>query len=289
MLWDLLPTGARLGGAPANFAVFCARLGNATALLTRVGDDDFGRQAIYELAQPDLDLQCIQRDAEHPTGTVEVTFTAQNQPQYKIVPGVAWDFIEHTPALLEQAASADAVCYGTLAQRSEVSRTAIRTIVEAATCARVCDVNLRMPDCHAEVLRWSLEHATVIKLSDEELPTVFALLGDQPTPASPQLAACALLDRFSACELVATTLGAHGSMVTTRTGESSHPGFSVTVVDTVGAGDAFTAGLVHAYLRGASLAQMVAIGNLCGSYVASQPGATPILSDALLTRVESSL
>jgi fructokinase len=146
-----------------------------------------------------------------------------------------------------------------------------------------------MPDCSPEVLHWSMAHATIIKLSDEELPQVFSMLHEHPAPNSVQTAAYTLLEDFPECQLVATTLGPHGCLLTTRESTFGHPGFPIKVVDTVGAGDAFTAGLVHAYLRGASLAQMAEIGNLCGSYVASQPGATPPLSPELIDRIGSSL
>ncbi len=292
LLWDLLPSGARLGGAPANFAVFCAQLGNRTTLVTSVGEDCYGRSAREALPQPNLDLSQLQTSA-YPTGTVAVTFSHDNQPRYEIIANVAWDAIRLTPQLLQQASTADAICFGTLGQRNEVSRATIRSFLEASgpNCVRVCDVNLRMPFCTPEVLRWSLAHANLIKVSDEELPEVFSLLGsavavERGAALTPEVAAHALLAAFPQCELVATTLGAKGSMVATRTGEGEHSGFPITVVDTIGAGDAFTAGLVHAYLRGASLAQMAEVGNLCGSYVASQSGATPALSAALIGRIE---
>jgi fructokinase len=292
LLWDLLPSGPRLGGALANFSVFSARLGNRTALVSSVGDDDYGRSARTLLREPNLALEQLQEDGARPTGTVEVSFSADKQPRYLIRPNVAWDFIRLTPELLDVARAANAVCFGTLGQRHEVSRSTIRSFVEATApgCAVVCDVNLRMPDCTPEVLHWSMAHATVIKLSDEELPQVFSMLselrqGDHQAPASPEAAAHALLKNFPGCQLVATTLGPHGSLITTRESTFAHPGFPIEVVDTVGAGDAFTAGLVHAYLRGATLPQMAEIGNLCGSYVASQPGATPRLSRELIERV----
>lgn len=257
-----------------------------------MGDDDHGRAARTILTQPNLDLEQLQEDSAHPTGTVEVTFSADKQPRYIIHRNVAWDFIRLTPQLLEVARAADAVCFGTLAQRHEVSRSTIQSFVEATAhgCLRVFDVNLRMPDCTPEVLHWSMAHATIIKLSDEELPQVFSLLnelgsGQHQVPASPQAAAHVLLGKFPGCQLVATTLGPHGCLLTTGESTFGHPGFPIELVDTVGAGDAFTAGLIHAYLRGASLSQMAEIGNLCGSYVASQPGATPPLSPALIERV----
>jgi fructokinase len=286
LLWDLLPGGARLGGTTTNFSVFCARLGNRAVLVSSVGDDQYGKNAGSLLVQPNLDLQ-LQLDPAHATGTVEVTFTQDNQPSYNIPLGVAWDFIRLTPGLLEVAAAVDAVCFGTLAQRHEASRSTIQAFIEATTaqCVRVFDINIRMPWCTPEVLRWSLDHATIIKVSDEELPLAFSFLGFEH-PTSPEAAARLLLQTYPRCALVATTLGAQGSVVTTRDASSHHPGFPIKLIDTVGAGDAFSAGLVHAYLRGASLAKMAEIGNLCGSYVAGQPGATPPLSAELINRID---
>jgi fructokinase len=296
LLWDILPGGPRLGGAIANFAVFCARLGDRAVLVSSVGDDNYGRTARSMLLQPNLDLQQLQMSADHPTGTVEVTFFGDNQPRYIIAKDVAWDFIRLTPSLLDVARYANAVCFGTLGQRHEVSRSTIRGLVDATApeCVRVCDINIRMPDCSAEALHWSMGHATIIKVSEEELPLAFSFLKElglatHPSAITPEAAAHSLLEYFPNCKLVATTLGAEGSLVTSREGVFKHPGFPIKVVDTVGAGDAFTAGLLHAYLRGASLSQMAEVGNLCGSYVAGQPGATPALSAELIDRVRALL
>lgn len=296
LLWDILPSGPRLGGTVANFAVFSARLGNRAVLVSSVGDDDYGRTARDILTQPNLDLRQLQLSVDHSTGTVEVTLSADNQPSYVIPPNVAWDFIRLTPTLRDAAPGANAVCFGTLGQRHEVSRSTIRGFVAATApeCVRVCDINIRMPDCTPEVLHWSMAHATIIKASDEELPLAFSFLSElgltrPPVRITPETAAHSLFEYFPNCKLVAATLGAEGSLVTSREGAFRHPGFPIKVVDTVGAGDAFTAGLLHAYLRGASLSQMAEVGNLCGSYVAGQPGATPVLSAELTDRIRALL
>ena len=300
VLWDILPSGARLGGATANFAIFCARLGNRAALISSIGEDEYGVAASSFLIQPDLDLRNLQVSDVGATGTVEVSFSSVGQPSYIISTDVAWDFIQPTPEVHEAALTADAVCYGTLAQRSPVSRSTIRGFLEATRpeCVRVCDVNLRMPHCSPEILQWSMARATVIKVSDEELPLVFSLLDQllsseiQPSKAqhdTPQGAANSLLGQFPGCRLIAMTLGSNGSMLTTREKTYRHPGFRIKLADTVGAGDAFTAGLTHAYLRGASLVQMAEVGNLCGSFVASQPGASPLLSEELMENIDASL
>lgn len=286
LLWDILPSGPRLGGTATNFAAFSARLGNRAALASSLGHDEYGRATLPLLQKADLDLSLLQQ-SDRPTGTVDVTFSAERQPVYIIHTEVAWDYIRLTDEIVKAAQGADAVCFGTLGQRHQVSRSTVRGLVDATSpgCVRVFDVNLRMPFCTSETLIWSLSHATIVKCSDEELPQVFALL-DRPAPANSRDAAQTLLQRFPACLLVALSLGAHGCLIASREAAVTHPGFPIKLVDTVGAGDAFTAGLTHSYLRGASLAQMAEVGNLCGSFVASLPEATPQLPPGFLERIE---
>lgn len=292
LLWDKLPAGPRLGGATTNFAVFSARLGNRVSLVSKIGKDAYGREAMQILTEPCLTLDGIQTSAKHPTGTVDVQFSPQNQPQYTIGMDAAWDFIEWTPPLVDLASRTDAIYFGTLSQRHQVSRTTMRNFVEATpgSCVRICDVNLRMPFCSSEVLVWSMRQATLLKISDEELSLVFAMLRESlpqipASPGSAQDAARRLLEHFPNCAVIALTLGAHGCLIVTRQQVHMHPGFPIQPVDPVGAGDAFAAGLVHSYLRGASLPAMAEVGNLCGSYVASQQGATPKLPPSLLQRI----
>jgi fructokinase len=312
LLWDMMPSGARLGGTTANFAVLCAQLGEHAALISCVGDDPLGREATGRLAalasgaavKAHLDLSGILVSPELPTGTVSVTVNKEGRPRYKIDSPVAWDAIQLTPQLLDLAGHAAVICFGTLAQRSEVSRASIRALVEAAgtRCVRVCDLNIRTPFCTEEVLRWCMGHADVLKVSDEELPEVAKLLGkpevsagfpcdsgeDALTDVATQ-AAVALLDSSPHCKLVSITLGPHGSLLASREGIYRHKGRVVEMRDTVGAGDAFTAGMVHAYIRGATLAQISEVSNLCGSYVASQFGATPELPASLIEEIRSIL
>lgn len=312
LLWDMLPSGPRLGGTTANFSILSARLGNHATLVSRIGQDTLGDRALQQLraivADTPFDLSHIQSSLTLPTGTVAVTLDPAGRPQYQIIAPVAWDELTLTPDLLALAASASVVCYGTLAQRADPSASTIRSFLEATspTCVRVCDVNLRMPFCTPAIARWSLQHATLLKVSDEELHQLSVLLRDSGLldaafPHAPSHdsdaaltdwathAARTLLAATPTCRLVAITLGPHGSLLVSRDATHRHPGFPVTVADTIGAGDAFTAGLTHAYLRDSSLESISAVANLCGSYVASQPGATPELPAALLTTIHSTL
>jgi fructokinase len=240
-----------------------------------------------------LDLSGIQTAAALPTGTVSVTLDSEGRPRYGIDGPVAWDAIALTPELIGSARGAAVICFGTLAQRHETSRSSIRSLIETAgpQCTRVCDLNLRVPFCSTEVVRWSLAHADVLKVSDEEISEVGRLLGDpviargleggtdaESLTAAATACAAALLDIAPQCKLIAITLGPHGSLLMDRSRSYRNTGYIVKVVDTIGAGDAFTAGLVHAYLREATLEAISAVSNRCGSYVASQPGATPELT-----------
>jgi fructokinase len=310
LLWDLLPAGPRLGGTTANFSVLCARLGEAATLVSRVGRDELGAAAMQQLQQivpgRSFNLEHIQTSATLPTGTVTVRLDAEGRPHYTIDEPVAWDEIALKPDLIELAGQASVVCFGTLAQRNQASSRSIRAFLEATApgCVRVCDANLRMPFCTPEVLGWALDHATVLKISDEELPELTHMLRLQGriekesggAPVDPAAltewagnAAHALLAAAPQTELVAITLGSNGSLLADRNGTHRHRGIPVKVADTIGAGDAFTAGLVFAYLREADLEQIAAAANLCGSYVASQEGATPELPAEVLSAIHAAL
>ena len=275
LLWDLLPSGRQLGGAPANFAYFANLLGDRGVVASRVGDDDLGRQAASRLRQLSSSTEYLQCDASYATGTVEVRVDAAGQPQFEIARPVAWDFLEWTPAWKKLAEETDAVCFGSLAQRSPVSRKSILQFVRStrAQTLRVFDVNLRPPFYSREVLEASVALADVIKLNHDELPLLAELLGIAFT--GERTTAEALL-QASKAKLVCVTRGRCGSLLVAKEGAAEHPGFRVSVADTVGAGDAFTATLVHHCLRGTPLEEMNEAANRVGAWVATQAGATPV-------------
>lgn len=290
LLWDLLPAGERLGGAPANFAVMAARLGNHGVIASRLGADARGSRARAELQRFPVDLDFLQTGPQQPTGTVSVEITA-GEPRYVIHAPAAWDFLEWTPQWRALAAEADAVCFGSLAQRGPAARGTIRKFLAATrpACVRVFDVNLRAPFFSAGLIAESLNLSTIFKLNNVEVPVVLELLNGASIAAAEQTEATLLsasrqlLERY-ALKLVAITLGPHGSLLVTRESHHRHPGIQITVADTVGAGDAFTAALVDAWLRGASLSEMNEAGNRWGARVASQPGAMPDLHDTANAR-----
>ena len=276
VLWDVFPTHKQLGGAPANFAYISNLLGDEAIVASRVGTDDSGDEIVHRLESLGLDASYLQRDAVHATGTVKVEVGGDGQPRFEITQGVAWDFLEWTLELKALAAEADAVCFGSLAQREVQSRETIHQFVAATrkNAVRVFDVNLRQAFYSAEVLMASAEEADILKLNREEIPAVMLALR---APALDELQSARLLCRHFGLKLVCVTRGAAGSLLVTPSAYDEHPGYRVTVADTVGAGDAFTATLVHHYLRGSSLATMNDAANQMGAWVASQSGATPAI------------
>jgi fructokinase len=294
LLWDVLPEGPRLGGAPANFSVMAARLGNHAVLLSRIGRDDLGRKALETLQPLPVDTSFVETDPVHETGRVTVSFQA-DQPQYTIHHPAAWDFMELTDEWLRLAERADALCFGSLAQRSPESQQTIQTMAAqtSSKCVRVFDVNLRAPFYSSEVIQESLELATVVKMNEEEVPLVMRLLG---LPEGEGLAtdllrqgAERMLNEFPALNLVAITCGGRGSLLVTREEWDHHPGLPVKVADTIGAGDAFTAAMTHYLLRGASLTMLNEAGNRWGSWVASQSGAMPALPEAVKAAIDAEI
>jgi fructokinase len=281
LLWDVLPEGAQLGGAPANFSVMAARLGNHAAILSRIGRDDLGRRAIDRLESFSADASQVQVDLVHETGRVTVSFEA-GQPSYTIHQPAAWDFLDLSDEWVRLAERADAICFGSLAQRCLHSRQTIQTLAAqtSSTCVRVFDVNLRAPFYSGEVIQESLELATVMKMNDAELPLVLGLLGlpvdEAPATEGLRLGAERLLGEFPTLEMVAITRGEHGSLLVRSKEWHEHPGIAVNVADTIGAGDAFTAALTHYLLCGADLATLNKAGNRWGAWVASQAGAMPM-------------
>jgi len=276
LLWDLLPSGKQLGGAPANFAYITNLLGDRGIPASRVGTDSLGELALQRLGQLGVSAVGVQNDPIHPTGTVKVEIAKDGQPRFDIMEPVAWDFLEWSPEWQRFASEADAVCFGSLAQRSAQSRTTIRSFLHAThpETVRVFDVNLRQNFYSREILVESMQLASVVKLNHEELPRVMRLL---ELDDSGERDSAGLLLTIHDLELVCVTRGTEGSVLISRDECSEHPGFRIKVADTVGAGDAFTAAMVHEYLRGGRLEEINETANRIGAWVASQSGATPAL------------
>ena len=283
LLWDILPSGKVLGGAPTNFAYMATMLGDQGIVASRVGADRLGREACELMESLGLNTSYLQHDNNQQTGTVGIVLHAGGQPGFTIHHPVAWDFMEWNPKWRELASRADVVCFGSLAQRSELSADTIdhflRSMQESAV--RICDVNLREPVYSVEVLRRSFEYANILKVNQEELLTISALLGiqsdDQKTIAQN------LMTRFK-IDLVCITRGENGSLLVSDHQCVEHRGFKIKVADSIGAGDAFTACVAHYYLNGASIEEISERANRIGSWIATQVGAIATVTKVAASR-----
>jgi fructokinase len=279
LLWDVFPSGRRLGGAPTNFCYHAQQLGAKGIPVSAVGADALGAEIRAVLQSLGVDDSLVAEDSKHPTGTVQVTLDAAGKPTFEICEGVAWDWVPVTPALTALAREADAVCFGSLAQRHSVSRGAIHHFLETMRpeALTIFDVNLRQSFYSKEIIEQSLHRSNVLKLSDDELP-VMAKLFDLSGSIAKQLAV--LRERFE-LRLVAYTRGPEGSLLVTANESDDHPGNPGKAVDTVGAGDSFTAALCMGLLKKKPLAEINRHANRVAQYVCLHTGATPVLPDEL--------
>lgn len=276
LLWDELPAGRMAGGAPANFAVHAAQLGADARLVSRVGVDPPGDAILAVLAEHGLNTEGVERDPTAPTGRVTV---AGEPPKYTIHEGVAWDHIAGDPTGRAAVATADAVCFGTLAQRAEPSRSTIRELLKSAKpgCLRVFDVNRREPFYSKQQLEESFPLADVLKVNDAELVHLTGLFG---LPIAEQEAMGELAGRYG-FKAVACTRGDKGSAIL-RGGEwSEQAGLPTAVADTIGAGDAFTAAMTLGLLAGWPLDVVNRRAAEVAAFVCSQRGGMPTLPDDL--------
>jgi fructokinase len=279
VLWDLLPGGRQLGGAPANFAYHARALGAEAQVLSRVGRDEPGRELLGRLEQLGLLTDTVEVDPTAPTGTVTVEIKADGQPQFTIHEDVAWDRIAGEAAGRRAVAAANAVCFGTLAQRGEVSRQSIRALlrIAPAECLRILDVNLRQRYYSRQIIMESLALANILKVNEAELE-LLAEMFDLPGDERGWIAE--LARRFP-LRLVAFTRGERGSLLHSEGRWSEHPGVPVKVVDTVGAGDSFTAAVALGMLAGWPMDEINRRASEVAAFVCSQPGGTPELPEQL--------
>lgn len=284
-LFDCLPTGRKLGGAPANFAYHVSQFGFNSCAISAIGKDELGQEIVDTFNQVGLHY-CLP-EVDFPTGTVQVTLDEKGIPQYEICLGVAWDNIPLTDELLNLAHQAQAVCFGSLAQRSQVSSNTIKTFLETtpADTLKVFDINLRQNWYTQEVIESSLKHCNILKINDEELDVVAPmLLGVTTDPANliatdkeKTLCVChELIERY-ALDMVILTCGTNGSYVINKEICNFIPTPKVEVADTVGAGDSFTATFIAKLLAGATIQEAHEMAVKVSAYVCTQSGAMPIL------------
>jgi fructokinase len=280
LLWDIFPAGKELGGAPGNFAWHVHALGLDAEVISRVGNDDDGRGILDRLRSMGLGCDLVGVDPVHSTGRSTVSVDSSGVPSFVVHDGVAWDFIEFTPALARAAAEARAVNFGTLGQRHAVSRATTGAFLGRTPpgTIRLLDLNLRPPHYTRKVIEAALSAADVLKLNDSEMSVVARMFGWASDEA-----ACArwLVDAFE-LDVLALTRGQKGSTLFAGGRTYDHPGFDTEVVDTVGAGDAFAAALVVGLLSGLGFDVINAHANRVASYVCSRAGATPELPIELM-------
>lgn len=278
ILWDIFPDGARFGGAPANFACSAAALGGENSqvyMVSSVGNDDLGTQAIDSLAQRNVNTSHVTIQ-DKPTGKVMVTLDEAGAASYEFEADTAWDNLSPSTTIEDFARQVDACCFGTLGQRSELARETIQNFVSAtpSSSLRIFDINLRPPFISDSIILESLQLANVLKLNDEELPVVAHLCGLSGSDAAIMRQ---LADRFE-LHVVALTRGPNGAVLIQGNQMHEHPGVKTEVLDTVGAGDAFTAALTLGLLNGKDLNEINEMACSVAAFVCSQHGATPAMS-----------
>jgi fructokinase len=271
LLWDALPAGLFLGGAPFNVACHLRAAGAAVTMVTRVGADQLGDEARRRVARYGVSTDLLQVDPAFPTGFVRVSVADDGNAAYDILEPAAWDNLETTRTLLDRAAAAQAIVFGTLAQRSAVTRDTMRRVLDTRAL-KVLDVNLRPPYDDREIVRDSLRRADVVKLNEEEMQRLASWLDLR---GNLHRSAAVLAETFG-CRAVCVTRGRNGAALWRDGRWSEHPGFEVEVRDTVGSGDAFLAVLLAGLLNGTEDEALLHHANLIGAYVATQHGAVPV-------------
>lgn len=272
VLWDCLPGGRQLGGAPANFAYHASQFGFEGCVVSAVGPDELGAEALALFADKGLNFEIA--EVPYPTGTVLISLDDAGVPKYEFATPAAWDNIPFTPAFRQLAENCVAVCFGSLAQRSEVSRESIRKFVSAVPkeALKIFDVNLRQNFYSRELLDESMSLCNVLKINDEELEVIRQLFN---LPEEDVKTQCRALIWSYDLKMLVLTCGVKGSYVFTPDEESFRPTPEVEVADTVGAGDSFTASFVASILRGKSLVESHSIASRTAAYVCTHHGAMP--------------
>ncbi len=277
VLWDVLETSEELGGAPVNFTYHVTMLGGCGIPVSTVGSDERGLRTLQALEQRKLPTAAISKDPEHPTGYVLAKLDADGVANYEFPDAVAWDNLQLNPAATETAASVRAICFGSLAQRSAITRKAIQKFLQLAPAdsLRIFDLNLRQDFYNPPLIEASLKQSDILKLNDDEL-YILAQLLDLHGNDCEQLNA--LLSRYK-LKLIALTRGRHGSMILTPDALVEHPGTPTKVADTIGAGDAFTAAIALGMLLQHSPEAISQHANKLAAYVCAHAGAMPPIPD----------
>ncbi len=280
ILWDLFPEREYFGGAPSNFSMHCSQLGAEAYMVGSIGADDRGSEGLELLKERGVDTSGVIRVENYETGVVVVQLDGLGQPSYQIKDDVAWDHLVYRESLGVLAGSLDAICFGSLSQRHEVSKETLHKFLGSASadCLRVFDINLRNPYFEQQIIRRSLRAADVVKLNQEEFKMIVQmhnLVGSEETMLRTFLKEYDL-------KLVALTCGGRGSTLVTASETSTTLAREVSVVDTVGAGDAFTSVMVIGLLSSWKLDQINAMATRLAAYVCTKSGAVPTIPETIL-------
>ena len=283
ILWDIYENEKYLGGAPANFAIHCQQLGDNGIIASRVGEDELGDEIKNSLQQRGMETDYIQQDSDKPTGSVKVTLDENGKPKFGCTRDVAFDYLIMNANFNQLAQNADAILFGTLAQRSNKTRATIQQFLkQAADAFKIYDINLRgWDDQTEEIVTQSLNLASAIKLNDDELNT----LRNAWKPGIDDIAFLQYLIEENQLKLAALTLGENGCILVKPDEIVEQQGIKIKPTDTTGCGDAFAAAMIHYYLREKSLNEIASFSNRFGAYIALFPGATRTYSSADLIRL----
>lgn len=281
ILWDMLPQGKQLGGAPANFAYHVCRLGGDGWAVSSICDDELGGEIKDVLNKKGLNA--ILEEVEQPTGTVQVSLDAAGVPTYTIMEDVAWDNIPFTDRIMSLAREASAVCFGTLAQRSAISRETIWKFIKSMPedSLKVYDINLRQHYFDKELICANLEISDILKINDDELEIVSTMLGIEGS----QVERCRAVIAQFGLRFIILTKGSKGSDVITMEKVHSIVPEKITIADTVGAGDSFTAAFIISYLKGEPIEKCHTLAGKISSYVCTKAGAMPEYDNHLLSQL----
>ena len=282
-LWDCLPEGKKIGGAPGNFAFHAGQFGHDSIAISAIGNDKLGEETLAEFDKKHVNY--LMPMVDYPTGTVQVTLDEAGIPTYEIKEGVAWDNIPFTPEIEKVAKNCRAVCFGSLAQRSSVSRNTIQQFLDATPddCLKIFDINLRQNFYNENIIRNSLKQCNILKINDEELVAIGRIFG---YPGLDMENKCWLLIGKYNLDMLVLTCGVNGSYVFAPNLVSFQETPKVDVADTVGAGDSFTGTFAAAILAGKCIAEAHSLAVEASAYVCTKNGAMPTLPKELIEKAK---
>ena len=283
VLWDILPSGALPGGAPLNVAYHLKKLGIDPAVISRIGLDDYGKRLINLLSEFGVSTEYFDVDYDHPTGLVYANLNDQHEVAYDIAYPSAWDFIEWKDEYVQLTENAKYFVYGSLTSRNKTSRNTLEQLLEIAK-TKVLDINLRPPHFHRAQVEFLLENADILKMNIAELELITGWFSEFATTED---RIKLIQDRFK-INTVIITMGAEGAIVNDQGKLLRHPGFRVTVADTIGSGDSFLSGFLYQLLRGSSLEDALLFASGIGAFIATQAGACPDYEISQITSLVNS-